>query len=214
MLTLLLTTSFLVPGQDKPVDIPKGELPNAPQVCVVCEAAGSGHGAEKAAAGVRFKGQAYYFCNPSEVAKFKKDPEAYLPPILPRPMPAFALADTAGKTWNAEAMKGQLVLLDFWATWCVPCKEMKPVLERVQKQFGDKLTVLSVSIDEKRADFDKFLIKNKFSNPVLFDDKQTWAEWRVRVVPTFFLVKDGQIVGQWSGKKPEKDIVALVKKSQ
>jgi thiol-disulfide isomerase/thioredoxin len=210
----MITFLFLAAIQDKPVVIPKAELPKTDQFCTVCEADGNGHGAEKAVAGVRYQGKEYYFCHSNEVAKFTKDPEAYLPPILPRPMPAFALADTAGKTWNAEAMKGQLVLLDFWATWCVPCKEMKPVLERVQKQFGDKLTVLSVSIDEKRADFDKFLIKNKFSNPVLFDDKQTWAEWRVRVVPTFFLVKDGQIVGQWSGKKPEKDIVALVKKSQ
>ena len=210
----MISLLFIAAIQDKPVVIPKSELPKAPQVCVVCEAAGNGHGAERAAAGVRYQGKEFFFCNASEVAKFTKDPSAYLPPVLPRPMPAVQLTDTAGKTWNADAMKAQLVLVDFWATWCVPCKEMKPVLERVQKQFPDRFTVLSVSIDEKRSDFDKFLVKNKFANPVLYDANQTWSGWRVRVLPTFFLVKDGQIVEQWSGKKAEKAIVELVKKHQ
>lgn len=210
MLTLLLATSSLLADQDKPVDVPKSNLPKTSALCVVCEADGTGHGPEKIAAGVIFRAQTYFFCNPSEVGKFKKDPEAYLPPVLPRPMPKFSLADTSGQNWTAESMKGRLVLIDFWATWCKPCHEMKPVLERVQKSFSD-LTVLSVSIDEKRADFDKFLAKTKFTNPVLFDDRQTWADWRVRVVPTFFLVKDGQIIAQWAGKKSEKDITELIK---
>jgi len=208
MITFLILASL----QDKPIVIPKAELPKSEQLCTVCEADGNGHGAERAAAGVRFKGKEYYFCHASEVAKFMKDPEGYVPPVLPRPAPKFELADTTGAMWNVESMKGKLVLIDFWATWCVPCKEMKPIIERVHKKAGDKLTVLSVSIDEKKSEFDKFLTKNKFSNPVLFDNAQTWGSWRVRVVPTFFLIKDGMIVDQWSGKRPEKAVQETVDK--
>lgn len=208
----MISFVFIAAIQDKPVQIPKADLPKTGQVCTVCEADGNAHGAERAAAGVRYKGKTYYFCNVGEVAKFTKDPEAFILPVLPRPMPAFQLTDTSGKVWNSESMKGQLVLIDFWATWCAPCKEMKPVLERVQKQFPERFTVLSVSIDEKRTDFDKFLTKNKFTNPVLYDANQTWSGWRVRVLPTFFLVKDGQIVEQWTGKRSERDVQRIVEK--
>lgn len=207
----MLPSLLIAFSQDTPVQLPKSEIPKTPQVCVVCEADGVGHGAEKALAAVRYKGTIYSFCNPAEVGKFTKDPNAYLPPVLPRAMPEFALPDTTGKVWNPDAMKGRLILIDFWASWCKPCKEMKPILERVSKQFAS-LTVLSVSIDEKRSEFDKFMTKNTFANPVLFDDRGTWAKWGVRVVPTFFLVKDGQIVGQWAGKKSEKEIAELVRK--
>lgn len=200
----------LIGVQDIPVDIPKAELPKA-EHCVVCTSNGEDHGTEKLAAGVRYKGMAYYFCNAKEVAAFKKDPESFMPPVLPRPMPKFELSDLAGKVWNDESLKGKVVLIDYWATWCVPCREMKPILDRLRKQFLDKnFEVLSVSIDEKRADLDKFLKKTKFENPVLHDQKQTWANWRVRVVPTFFLVKEGQIIGQWSGKPSEKTLSSSI----
>lgn len=194
----------LIGAQDVPVDIPKAELPKA-EHCVVCSSNGEDHGAEKPAAGVRYKGKNYYFCNTKEVAAFKKDPEGFMPPVLPRPMPKFDLADLTGKDWNEETLQGKVVLIDYWATWCVPCREMKPIVDRVRKQFLDKgFEVLSVSIDEKRGELDKFLKKNKFDNPVLHDQKQTWANWRVRVVPSFFLLKDGQIIAQWNGKIVEK----------
>lgn len=208
----MITTLLLAFLQDTPVQLPKAELPKEAQLCAVCEADGVGHGAERAAAGVRYKGSVYFFCNTGEVSKFLKDPAAYLPPVLPRPAPKFDLVDTSGTVWNAETMKGKVVLIDFWATWCAPCKEMKPIIERLHKKAGEKLTILSVSIDEKKADFDKFLTKTKFSNPVLFDNAQTWGAWRVRVVPTFFIVKDGMIVDQWSGKRSEKAVQEMLDK--
>ncbi|HMS56057.1 MAG TPA: TlpA disulfide reductase family protein, partial [Fimbriimonadaceae bacterium] len=118
--------------------------------------------------------------------------------------PSLKLSDTKGFVWNAEALKGRVVLLDFWATWCGPCKEMKPVLDRVRKDFVTKqFEVLSISIDEKKGDLDKYLTRVKFENPVLHDSGSVWQGWKVRVLPTFFLVKDGQIIDQWSGKVKE-----------
>lgn len=196
----------LIGIQDVVVDIPKAELPKA-EHCVVCTSNGEDHGTEKPVAGVRYKGKSYFFCNAKEVSAFKKDPESYMPPVLPRAMPKFDLTDLTGKVWNEDVLQGKVVLIDYWATWCVPCREMKPIVDRVRNQFLDKgFEVLSVSIDEKRADLDKFLKKNKFDNPILHDQKQTWSNWRVRVVPTFFLVKEGQVIAQWSGKVPEKSL--------
>ncbi|MBX7135278.1 MAG: redoxin domain-containing protein [Fimbriimonadaceae bacterium] len=203
----------LIAVQDIPVDIPKAQLPKT-EHCVVCESNGEDHGTERPAAGVRYKGKAYYFCNAKEVTVFKKDPLSFMPPVLPRPMPRFELTDLGGKVWNDESLKGKVVLIDYWATWCVPCREMKPILDRLRKQFLDKdFEVLSVSIDEKRADLEKFLKKTKFDNPVLHDQKQTWANWRIRVVPTFFLVKESQIIGQWSGKPSEKTLSSAIQRA-
>src|SRR4051812_2214381 len=75
-------------AQDTPRDIPKNELPNS-AVCTVCTANGNAHGPEKPAAGVRYKGNTFYFCNAKEVATFKNDPDSFLPPVLPRPVPKF-----------------------------------------------------------------------------------------------------------------------------
>ncbi len=198
--TLLLTVALI--AQDKPTDIPKAQLPKAAE-CVVCSTNGAGHEEEKPAAGVTYKGRAYYFCNAKEVVEFKKDPEAWVPLPLPRAMAKFDLSDIAGKTWNAEAFRDKVVLIDYWATWCGPCKQVKPMVAELAKKHAS-LTVLSVSIDEKKADLDKFLAKEKFVGPVLHDTKQVWAAWRVKAIPALFLVKNGQVIAQWTGV-PKKD---------
>lgn len=192
--------------QDKPQDIPKKELPKEAE-CVICTMGGAGHGKEKPAGGVMYKGAAYYFCNTKEIATFKKDPDAYVPPVLPRPMGEFNMVDAAGKTWNAEAMKGKLVLIDFWATWCGPCKDMFPILDKLHAKYNDKgYEMLSVSVDQKKADFDRFLKGHKFPNPVLHDATGTFSKWGVRSIPATFLIKDGQIVAQWTGKQSAKTL--------
>lgn len=211
MLTSLIALTVLTPLQDSPVAIPANELPKkAP--CVVCEAGGSGHGEEKPAAGLRYKGKEYFFCNKNEPAVFKKDPEAFMAPVLPRPMPKFDLADTSGKAWNADSFKDKVVLVDFWATWCAPCKEMKPILDKVRTELAPNgFEVLSVSIDEKKATLDKYLPKAKFINPVLWDSNATFAAWNVRAVPAFFVVRNGEVVAQWVGKKKLDEVRAAIK---
>jgi YHS domain-containing protein len=99
-------------AQDKPTPI-TGKLP-ARAACVVCTAGGEGHGEERAAAGVMYKGKAYYFCNKGEVATFVKDPNAYLPAVVPRPAPPAALKTLEGAPTSLAAMKGKVVLVDFW----------------------------------------------------------------------------------------------------
>lgn len=211
MKTLLTLIAILSIGlQDKPQDIAKTDLPKEAE-CLVCSAGGEGHGKEKPAGGLMYKGKAYYFCNTKEIADFKKDPDAFVPPALPRPMPEFSIADTTGKTWDAEAMKGKLVLIDYWATWCGPCKAMFPIFDKLHAKYkGKDFELLSVSVDEKKPDLDKFLKGHKFPNPVLHDTTGTYGKWGVKAIPATFLVKDGQVVAQWTGKVKESDLSAAI----
>ncbi|MEQ1932986.1 MAG: TlpA disulfide reductase family protein [Fimbriimonadaceae bacterium] len=208
MTTLLALIALSL--QDKPLDIIKKDLPKEAE-CIVCTSGGEAHGKEKPAAGVMYKGIAYYFCNAKEVPVFKKDPEAFMPPVLPRPMAEFSMTDTSGKTWNAEAMKDKLVLIDFWATWCKPCKEMFPTLDKLYAKYHAKgLEMLSVSVDEKKHDLDKYLKGHQFPNPVLHDTTQTFGKWGVRNIPATFLIKSGQVIAQWTGKQTEKTLEAAI----
>ena len=191
--------SVAVFAQDKPQDVPKNQLP-AKASCVVCTVTGFMPGDLKPVAGVMYKGKAYYFCQRDEVGTFKKDPEAFVTPILPRPMTAFDLTDTSGNNWNANAFNNKLVLIDYWATWCVPCRELAPELDALHAKYKPQgLQFLSVATMDQKKDFNKFIAQHPFDHPVLFDDKGLNKTWHVVGVPDVFLVKDGQVVAQWLG---------------
>lgn len=186
-------------AQDKPVEIAKKDLPAMAQ-CATCVALGTMLTEAKPTGGVMFRGKPYYFHSKEMEAQFKKDPDAYADPVLPRPMPRFALKDTTGMLWDESCFKGKTVLIDFWATWCEPCKQMVPILDSIWKENKDKgLVFLSVSVDQKRKDFDSFVKATPFPNPTLLDDKKTFQAWHVLAIPAIYLVKDGHIVAQWSG---------------
>ncbi|MBX6351813.1 MAG: thioredoxin [Thermoflavifilum sp.] len=79
------------------------------------------------------------------------------------------------------------VLVDFWATWCGPCKMLGPVLEEVSDEYADKLIVGKLDVDE---------------NP------QTAQQFGIMSVPTVLVFKDGQVVKQLIGYRPKADLVA------
>lgn len=198
-------------AQDKPTLV-TGKLP-AKAVCVVCSANGEAHGEERAAAGVTYKGKSYFFCNKEEVAAFTKDPESFLPPLLPRPAPQAPLTTLAGAPATLSSMKGKVVLVDFWATWCKPCVATMPELQKLHEKYSAKgLSVVGVSIDEGGArDVQPFLAKRRFTYTMLLDPSGAWEKWGVRAVPALFLLdKDGQIVRQWTGKPDQKEVEKAV----
>jgi len=199
-------------GQDDPTEIAKIDLPKMAK-CSVCAANGAGHEDEEAVGGVKYKGKAYYFCNKSEIATFKKNPNLYVPLELPMALPSFDLTDTNGKIWDKDAFAGRLVLIDYWATWCKPCLELKPKLDKILVKYRPEgFEMLSVSIDEKQSTLDKFLSKGKWDNPVAWDSKQTWTGLRVVTIPALFLVKDGQVVSVFRGVTDPKIVESAIKK--
>lgn len=189
-----------------------GKLP-AKAVCFICSQSGESE-EEKPAGAVAYKGKTYYFCNKGEVEKFLKDPEAYIPAPLPRVAPAFALKTPTGETVSLESLQGKLVLVDFWATWCVPCVKAMPDMQKLQDKYGAKgFTVVGISIDEEGTKkVASFLAKSKvkFTYPILLDSNDTWKQWSVKSVPSVMLVKDGQILKHWSGKIDVKEIEAAI----
>jgi cytochrome c biogenesis protein CcmG, thiol:disulfide interchange protein DsbE len=78
--------------------------------------------------------------------------------------------DLAGREVNVGAEQGKVRVVDFWATWCEPCKEAMPILDAVARDLGARgLVVYGVSIDEDRAQIAKFLQKTPVSFPILWD---------------------------------------------
>jgi peroxiredoxin/YHS domain-containing protein len=212
-----LTAFLLLAGlgvQDTPQEIPKKELPKQ-ALCDVCEAKGNHMGLEKPAAGIMYKGRAYYLCNSKEIAEFKKDPEAFVPQVLPRPAPSFQLTNLAGEKVRLADFKGKVILVDFWATWCKPCIEAMPAMQKLHEKYADRgLAMLGVSIDEKGAKVvAPFVQKRKFTYPMFVDggDDPAWKSFGVRSIPALFLIdKEGRIVKQWIGKPKEQEVEQAV----
>lgn len=119
-------------------------------------------------------------------------------------MPAFTLEALDGQAVASADLKGKVVLLNFWATWCGPCKDEMPSLERLRKQFDPAdVVVLSVTTDHQRAGIQAFMKHLGLALPVLLDeDQEVSGSFMVRGLPTTFLVgKDGKLVGRAVGPR-------------
>jgi len=91
-----------------------------------------------------------------------------------------------------DALKSKVVVVDFWASWCTPCAKSFPVLDELQKKYGDKLVILAVNVDEKAANMDKFLAKHAVSFTVVRDAQQKLvAVAEPQTMPTSFIL-DGE----------------------
>ncbi len=114
------------------------------------------------------------------------------------PAPTFSLdrLDRPGKI-SLEAYKGRPVIVNFWASWCIPCKEEAPVLEAVCNRYrGRGLIVLGVDIQDVRGDARRFAKKNKMSYPLAYDGPgNTVTHYGVTGVPeTFFVARSGKLI--------------------
>jgi peroxiredoxin/YHS domain-containing protein len=184
-------------------------------ICSVCRVHEGETAPEKVAASSEYQGETHYFCSKKCKETFDSDPEAYLPPVLPRSAPNFTLANLAGEKIALENFRGKIVLLDFWATWCKPCVKSMPALQKVHDQFASKnFTALGVSIDEDgKEKVESFVKKHKIAYPILLDgDKNpAWETYKVKVIPMLFLVDpQGQIVQQWVGETDMKEVESAV----
>jgi thiol-disulfide isomerase/thioredoxin len=137
--------------------------------------------------------------------------------------PDFALKNAAGKEVKLSDLKGKVVLVDFWASWCKPCKKELPELDKLAKAYkaaGADVVIVAINIDTKRENADKFLrTANVNGLTVLFDASSTSAEqYEPPTMPTSYLVDRKGIVkavheGYNAGdeKKLKAEIDALLK---
>jgi thiol-disulfide isomerase/thioredoxin len=121
--------------------------------------------------------------------------------------PKIEAADLQGKAWNATELAGKVVVLNFWATWCAPCKDELPTLQTLHDISDAQTVVLTINVREPAARAARYMQSTGMTFPVISDAKGEWAKrWGVTVYPTTILIApNGQarwrIVGDvdWSG---------------
>jgi thiol-disulfide isomerase/thioredoxin len=125
-----------------------------------------------------------------------------------KPTPSLVLPGQGGTAWNLAALKGQVVVLNFWASWCEPCRSEMPSLELLaQRHEADGVSVIAVNVRETDAALARFLERTPMTLPIVRDgDGLAMRAWGVRVLPTTILVgRDGRarfsIIGEadWTG---------------
>jgi cytochrome c biogenesis protein CcmG/thiol:disulfide interchange protein DsbE len=107
-----------------------------------------------------------------------------------RAAPDVALPDAKGVTVRLSAYKGRVVLVDFWASWCPPCKASFPALDRLSHEYEPQgVAVLAINVDEKSRDADSFLSAYPHTMTVLFDPKgESPQAFGVRGMPSSFVI--------------------------
>jgi thiol-disulfide isomerase/thioredoxin len=140
----------------------------------------------------------------------------------PKPVPAVSFLDSQGHRVSLDAFKGKVVVLDFWATWCQPCREEFPALDRLQGRLGPQgVVVLAVSVDRKGMPaVDKFYDTLKVANLSKYlDDSQEMANsMGIRGLPTTLVInRQGLEVARvegpavWDGPEMAAVLEALLK---
>jgi thiol-disulfide isomerase/thioredoxin len=86
-----------------------------------------------------------------------------------RPAPTFNLADVNGQKVSLDQFKGKVVMLDFWATWCNPCRATMPLLENLQKEYVNTMVLLAINLEESKDDVRDFMRAQNLHAQVLLD---------------------------------------------
>ena len=127
-------------------------------------------------------------------------------PLVGKPAPPFTLKGVKGSTVTLAAYKGRVVLLDFWATWCRPCRVEMPRVEALYKEFKAKgLVVFGVNFAEPPATVKAFLAGNPYTIPILLDvSGDTGRLYRAEGIPTLVVIgRDGKISSYFTGVREE-----------
>ena len=117
-------------------------------------------------------------------AQYEKTP---WPAALPSPV--IQMTDLNEQTWNTAELKGRLVVLNFWATWCGPCKQELPSLQTMSDASAGNPVVITVDVKEPASKVTGFILGNRVRLPVVLDKSGEIArQWGVRVFPTTVLI--------------------------
>jgi len=118
--------------------------------------------------------------------------------------PGFTLATPEGQTLALSSFRGRVVFLNFWATWCPPCRLEMPSMERLHQEFKDQgLAILAVDIEESPKLVAKFMREFRLTFPALLDsDSRVSSRYAVRGLPTTVLIdRRGRIAGRAIGPR-------------
>jgi thiol-disulfide isomerase/thioredoxin len=119
--------------------------------------------------------------------------------------PDFTLPSLGGEPVQLSKLKGNVVLLDFWATWCPPCRAAIPHLSMLQDKYRSRgLVVLGMNLDTDDKDLMNFVNQNRISYTLVRADETTSGAYRVSGIPRIVLIdRKGGLRGDWVGFTPE-----------
>lgn len=126
---------------------------------------------------------------------FTRDPARIESPLIGRPAPTFRLVSLDGTTVDLAALRGRPVVLNFWASWCIPCRDEAPLLRAAQERYQPNLAFLGVVYQDSAASAQAFVDRYGIAYPSLLDpDGRTALDYGVYGIPeTYFIAADGTI---------------------
>jgi thiol-disulfide isomerase/thioredoxin len=124
-----------------------------------------------------------------------------------KPLPELRLTDFDGKTVGADALKGNIVVLDFWATWCLPCIGEIPLLNGIQQKYQDKgLKVIGVTMASgDPSEVKPFIAKNRMQYTVLMGDDNQANDFIMAFPTTYLITRDLKVYQKYVGSGPRKE---------
>lgn len=130
--------------------------------------------------------------------------------------PDLVLTDIQGRTIRLSDLKGKTVLLDFWTTWCGPCRSDAPSLDKLYEKYGGKdLALIGLSVDEERPVVQKFLSEHPHQYPIaLTTENEMPRTYQIGVFPTYIVIdSDGKVAAASEGAKGFSELRKLLKKA-
>lgn len=121
------------------------------------------------------------------------------------PAPDFTLKSNSGKNIKLSELRGQVVMINFWASWCGPCRQEMPILNQLYQRYEPMgFTLLGVNVEEDSGAANKVLREIPVDFPVLYDNKNQVSEtYQVRAMPSTILIdRDGKVRYLHKGYKP------------
>jgi cytochrome c biogenesis protein CcmG/thiol:disulfide interchange protein DsbE len=124
----------------------------------------------------------------------------------------FGQAGTPTGFWRLGGHAGQPVVVNFWASWCVPCEDEAPVLERVSRRYQGRVDFIGVDVQDTDANARAFLERHRVTYPNGPDPSGVISiDYGMSGVPeSYFVNRDGQIVRKWAGPLDEAKLVSFV----
>jgi thiol-disulfide isomerase/thioredoxin len=101
----------------------------------------------------------------------RRPPESESMLEIGQPAPNFKLPDLSGQQVSLDQYKGKIVMLDFWATWCGPCRMTMPIMENLQKEFADTMVLLAINLQEPHDDVRDYIRAQGIRSRVLLDEE-------------------------------------------
>ena len=125
-------------------------------------------------------------------------------PKSSKPVPDWVLPKVDGGTLSYSDLKGKVILIDFWATWCPPCRAAIPHLNKIYNENKENGVIfVGMSLDNNPEDVKNFLTRTTVDYPIVFSDRKTMMDFGVSPIPRVFVIdRNGVIQGDFTGYDP------------